>query len=326
MAVIKVTVKDLLNNLKGYIDVELIAGEKGLKRSIKEKFTNRPSYIFAGYVKDFPADAIQLLGNRDIGLLSHLKKKERVEAIFRLLSFKPPCLIISWGHKPLPELVKACEQSGITLMRSNAPSWKVDDVIQSYLEDQLADSVSIHGDLVDVFGVGLLITGESGIGKSELALDLIERGHRLVADDIVIVKRKKDILIGEELEKEDVLRHNIEIRGVGIMNIAVLFGIKSIRLHKRVEMQLELVRWEEGEDYTRTGLETQEVNILGVSIPYVAVPLILGKNISTVVEVVAMSHLSKIAGVYFAEIYENELLKKLREKGRKYLRLEDDEE
>ncbi len=326
MATTKVTVKDLLNDLKEYIDVELLAGEVGLKRLIKEKFANRPGYIFAGYLKDFPADSVQLLGNRDFGFLSHLTKRERVKVISRLLSLNPPAIIISCGHKPLPELVKGCKELEIPLMSSRAPSWKVSVTIQSYLEDQLAELFSIHGDLVDVYGVGLLITGESGIGKSELALDLVERGHRLVADDVVIVKRKKDVLIGEELEKEDVLRHNIEIRGVGILNVAVIFGIKGIRLHKRVELQMKLVEWEKGKDYTRTGLETQEVSILGVSIPCVDIPVMSGKNISTIAEVVAISYLSKTVGCYFAEIYENELLKKLKKRGRKYLRLEADEE
>ena len=326
MVTAKVTVEDLFNDLKGYIDVELLAGERGLKRAIKEKFANRPGYIFVGYDKYFPVEAIQLLGNRDIGFLSSLNKKERVNAISRLLSFKPPALIISLGHKGLPELVKGCEESGVTLLRSKAPSWKVCEVIQSYLEDRLADSVSFHGDLVSVYGVGLLITGESGIGKSELALDLVERGHRLVADDVVIVKRKKEMLFGEELEKEDVLRHNIEIRGVGILNVAVLYGIKGIRIDKRVEMQMELMKWQKGKDYTRTGLETEEVDILGVIIPKVKIPIIPGKNIATIVEVVAMDYLCKGVGFYFGEIYESELVRKLRKRSRKYFLVEEDEE
>lgn len=326
MATAELTVKALLDELKRYIDVELLAGEKGLARKIEKRYINHPAYLLTGYNKDFPVDSIQLLGNRDIGFLSNLKKKERVEAIARLLSTNPPIIVISWGLKPPAELIKGCERTGISLVRSSAPTWKVREDTQLYLEDKLAEFTSIHGDLVDVFGVGLLITGESGIGKSELALDLVERGQRLIADDVVIVKRKKDMLIGEELEKEDILRHNLEIRGVGITNVAVLFGIKGIRMHKRIEMQMNLVKWEEKKDYTRTGLEIQEVNILGVSIPYAEVPLVPGKNIATIAEVIAMTYLSKIGGCDFAEIYQKELLKKLRRQGKKYSKLEEDEE
>lgn len=322
----KVLVQDLLSDLKDYIDIDLIAGKQGLSRSITDRCVNRPGYILAGYTKNFPAESIQLLGRRDIGFLSTFSKKEREEAISRLLSFHPPAMIISCGLKPLPELIKGCEESGISLLRSRAPSWKVNEAFQVYLEEQLAESLVLHGDLVDVFGVGLLITGESGIGKSEAALDLVKRGHRLVADDVIVVKRKKDMLMGEELEKEDILRHNIEIRGVGILNVAVLFGLKGIRMHKRVEVQMELVKWEEGKDYTRVGLETKDTEILGVLIPFVEIPLIPGKNIASIAEVVAMNHLSKISGYDFALIYENELLKKLQKKARKYTKLEEDEE
>ncbi len=326
MVTTKLKVKDLFNVLKGYFDIELIAGKKGLNRLIKEKFVNRPCYIFAGYIKDFPEKAVQILGNRDIGFLSSLKKKERGEAITRLLSFKPPALIISWGHKPPEGLIKGCNETDTALMKSDAPSWKINETAKSYIEDQLAETKSFHGNLVSVYGVGLLITGESGIGKSELALDLVERGHRLVADDIVIVKRKKDMLIGEELQKEDILRHNVEIRGVGILNVAVLYGIKGIRIDKRVEMQLELIKWEKGRDYTRIGLESEEVNIMGVTIPKVKIPIIPGKNIATIAEVVAMDYLCKGVGFYFGEIYESELIKKLRYRSRKYFRVEEDEE
>jgi len=171
-----------------------------------------------------------------------------------------------------------------------------------------------------------LITGESGMGKSELALDLITRGHRLVADDMVCVKRKRDVLFGEEKEKEDILMHNIEIRGVGILNVAALFGVKAIRMRKRLEMQLELVKWEKNKDYTRTGLETEEVTILGVPIPKISIPLVPGKNIAIIAEVVAMDYLGKGVGFYSGEIFEHELIKKLQKKRKRHMRLEEDEE
>ena len=322
----ELTVKDLFEGIKGYIKVKLISGEKGLSRKIDKKYASRPSYILAGYDKDFPTGSVQIIGNRDIGYLSTLSKNELRSRISRLISFEPPAIVVTCGYDAPEILVTGCEEMNISLIATNVPSSQVSEVIQFFLEEKLADSVCIHGDLVDVFGIGILITGESGMGKSELALDLIFRGHRLVADDIVCVKRKRDVLFGEEMRKEDIFMHNIEIRGVGILNIAALFGIKAIRMQKRLEMQLELTKWQKNKDYTRTGLETEEVEILGVPIPKVSIPLVPGKNIASIAEVTAMDYLGKGVGFYSGEIFEHELVKKLQEKRKKYMRLEEDEE
>jgi len=322
----KLTVKDLFEGIKGYVKAELIAGEKGTSREINKKYASRPAYILAGYDKDFPSDSIQIIGNRDIGYLSTLSKDELRRRIAKLLSFEPPAIVITCGYEAPEALTTGCEELKIPLIKTAANSSQASEVIQFYLEEKLADFVYIHGDLVDVFGIGLLITGDSGMGKSELALDLITRGHRLVADDMVCVKRKRDVLFGEEKEKEDILMHNIEIRGVGILNVAVLFGVKAIRMRKRLEMQLELVKWEKNKDYTRTGLETEEVNILGVPIPKISIPLVPGKNIAIIAEVVAMDYLGKGVGFYSGEIFEHELIKKLQKKRKRYMRLEENEE
>ncbi|MEO0292740.1 MAG: HPr(Ser) kinase/phosphatase [candidate division WOR-3 bacterium] len=322
----EITIKELIEDVKSYINIEIIAGEKGLNRKVSEKYISRPGYLLAGYEEHFPADSIQILGNRDIGYLSTLNKEELQKKIERFLSFNPPGIVIAWGHEAPSPLIKGCSELKIPLMRTDAPSAKVSEIIQYCLEERLADVVYIHGDLVDVFGIGLLITGESGMGKSELALDLVNRGHRLVADDIVCIKRKRDVLFGEEKEKENILRHNIEIRGVGILNVAALFGVKAIRMKKRVEMQLDLVRWEKSKDYTRTGLEMEETEILGVPIPKITIPLIPGKNIATIAEVIAIDYLGKGVGFYSGEIFEHELIKKLQKRQKKYMRLEEDEE
>ncbi len=322
----KIKVKDLIEGIKGYFTLDLIAGRKGLKREIGKKYISRPGYTLAGYDKDFPSDAIQVIGNRDIGYMSTLSKSELEKRIDRFLSFEPPAIVITCNYEAPKILVKGCNKLNIPLVRTEATSSQISEVIHFYLEEKMADFVYIHGNLVDIFGIGLLITGESGMGKSELALDLITKGHRLVADDIVCVKRKRDVLVGEEKEKEDILMHNIEIRGVGILNVAALFGIKAIRMQKRLEMQLELVKWEKSKDYTRTGLETEEVQILGVPIPKISVPLVPGKNIATIAEVIAMDYLGKSVGFYSAEIFEHELVKKLKKKRKKYMRLEEDEE
>lgn len=322
----ELNVKELLEVIKGYLTVELIAGEERLNREITKKYISRPGYILMGYEKDFPSGSIQILGNRDIGYLSTLTKDELNQKISTFLSFEPPAIIIACGYEAPEPLIAGCNELNIPLIKTDATSWRASEVIRFCLEEKLAESVYIHGDLVDVFGIGLLITGKSGMGKSELALDLISRGHRLVADDIVCVRRRRDVLFGEEKEKEDILRHNIEIRGVGILNIAALFGVKAIRMQKRLEMQLELAEWEKSKDYTRTGLETEEIQILGVPIPKISVPLVPGKNIATIAEVVAMDYLGKSVGFYSGEIFEHELIKKLQKKRKRYMRLEEDEE
>ncbi len=322
----KITVNDLIEGIKGYFSLKLIAGKKGLKREIGKKYISRPGYILAGYDKDFPADAVQIIGNRDIGYLATLSDDVLQERIDRFTSFQSPLIVITCNYKAPKILVKGCNDLNIPLVKTEATSSQISEVIHFYLEEKMAEFVYLHGNLVDVFGIGLLITGESGMGKSELALDLITKGHRLVADDIVCVKRKRDVLVGEEKEKENILMHNIEIRGVGILNAAALFGIKAVRIQKRLEMQLELVKWEKTKDYTRTGLETGETEILGVPIPKISVPLIPGKNITTIAEVVAMDYLGKNVGFYSAEIFEHELVKKLKKKRKKYLRREEDEE
>jgi HPr kinase/phosphorylase len=322
----KITVKNLIEGIKGYINLELAAGKKGLNREITEKYISRPAYILAGYEKDFPYKSVQVLGNRDMGYLSTLSKDELRRRVAKFLSLEPPAIVISCGYDAPKTFVTGCKELNIPLIKTDASSSQASEVIQFYLEEKLADVVYIHGDLVDIFGIGLLITGESGMGKSELALDLISRGHRLVADDIVCVKRKRDVLFGEEKEKENILRHNIEIRGVGILNIAALFGVKAIRMQKRLEMQLELVKWQKNKDYTRTGLETEEIEILGVPIPKIRIPLVPGKNIATIAEVIAIDYLAKGVGFYSGEIFEHELVKKLRKKRKRYMRLEEDEE
>jgi HPr kinase/phosphorylase len=322
----KITVKDLIEGTKGYFNLKLVAGKKGLKRTIEKKYISRPGYILAGYEKDFPYDAIQIIGNRDIGYLSTLPKDELRRRVAKFLSFEPPAVLITNNYDAPEVLATGCNELNVPLLKTKATSSQISEVIHFYLEEKMADFTYIHGDLVDVFGIGLLITGESGMGKSELALDLITKGHRLVADDIVCVKRKRDVLFGEEKKKENILMHNIEIRGVGILNIAALFGVKAIRMQKRLEMQLDLVKWEKNKDYTRTGLETEEVQILGVPIPKISIPLVPGKNIATIAEVVAMDYLGKGVGFYSGEIFEHELVKKLRKKRKRYMRLEEDEE
>ncbi|RKZ25210.1 HPr(Ser) kinase/phosphatase [bacterium] len=321
----KITVSELIRDKGEELGIEILAGTRGTKRIITEPHITRPSLFLAGYEKDFPEKRIQLLGRREIGFLQEAGEKRR-ERLDSLTTRKIPCIIISCGLSPPPELVEFCTQRNVPLLRSSLPTADVVRGLFFYLEDKLAPEVIVHGTLVDVYGIGILFTGESGIGKSETALDLVARGHRLVADDTVRIKRKGSILIGEGTAKTELLRHHMEIRGIGIVDIASMYGIRAIRLHKRVEMEVKLIRWDPQKDYTRTGLETEHTNILGIEIPYVEIPLVPGKNIAVLVEVVALNHMLKLLGYDAARVFEHELIRVMKEEAKRYAKLEEDTE
>ncbi len=204
------------------------------------------------------------------------------------------------------ELAEEATRRGIPILVSPLKTGDFYRRLQPFLEEHFAPTVTKHGSLVDVYGVGLLFVGRSGIGKSECALDLVERGHRLVADDVVqVTRRGHDILIGRGLERQ---RHRMEIRGIGIVDVRALFGIRAIRQQKRIEVVVQLVDWNDRAYYDRTGLDAEEIEILGVRLPLLTIPLNPGKNITVISEVIAMNHLLKYAGVDSAQAFERELL------------------
>ena len=231
-------------------------------------------------------------------------------------SFAIPVVFVTKGLHVSEDVVTVARDHGVPLVRSNLTTREFYRHIKPYLEDVLAPTTQMHGSLADVYGVGLLFVGKSGVGKSECVLDLVERGHRLVADDLVIVSRRgADVLIGHGHELQ---AHHMEIRGLGIIDVGALFGIRAIRQQKRLELIVQLEHWVDGKEYTRTGLDTSETDVLGVSIPTVTIPLNPGKNITVISEVVAMNHLLKYSGVDPATAFD-ERLKKAMEPARHYL-------
>jgi len=304
----------------------LIAGKQGLKNKIYSSEPNRPGLLFAGYTKDFPAKRVQILGNREIGYLKHLSKRERERAIELLISLKVPAIIITHSLSPFAYMVKKCSEKGIPLIKSKKASIEVASSMHLYLEDKLAPFKTIHGSLMDIYGAGILFTGESGIGKSETSLDLIDRGHRLIADDIVKIKRVGNILIGEGAEKSHSIKHFMEIRGIGFLDVAMMFGIRGIRLHKRVEVEISLSYWKKDQDYVRTGLEEKNTKILDVEIPIVKIPVVPGRNIAILAEAVALNHLLKIRGYDTARYLDYEIKKVMEKEARKIAKLDEDRE
>lgn len=304
------TVEALLRQKREPLGLELLTDERGLGREVTGPEISSPGLVLTGYTERFPADRIQVLGETEIAFLSSLDHVRRRAALEVFFSFNLPLVFVTKNQEPPEPLLEVATQVGTPVIRSQLKTADFYTRIKPFLEDYFAPSTTLHGSLADVFGVGLLFVGRSGIGKSEAVLDLIERGHRLVADDMVLISRRgNEVLIGRGHELQ---RHHMEIRGVGIIDIARLFGIRAIRQQKRVEVVVQLEIWDESAHYDRTGLDRQSVDILGVPIPKVIVPLNPGKNITVIAEVVAMNHLLKYAGIDSAARFNARLQRHLR--------------
>lgn len=290
------TVRELLDLRGESLRLRLVTGDgASLEHTIFKGEIASPGLALAGYTERFTAGRILVLGETEVSYLRSLDTRRRHEAVETLLSFDSPVIFATKGQELPIELLEIAERRGTPVLISELGTAEFYRRINPFLNDQFAPQTHVHGSLADVYGVGLLFVGRSGIGKSECVLDLVERGHRLVADDVVRVTRQgHDVLIGRGLE---LARHHMEIRGVGIIDVRALFGIRAIRQQKRIEVVVQLVDWSLQEAYDRTGLDADYSPILGVPIRRVMVPLNPGKNITVISEVVAMNHLLRYSGV-----------------------------
>ncbi|MEI8135063.1 MAG: HPr(Ser) kinase/phosphatase [bacterium] len=287
-------VKFFFEHMKDRFKLKLLAGEGGFDKQITDKNLHRPGLALAGYVGLFTFHRIQIFGNTELYYLSSLGKEDRIKAFSTLASFNIPCIIITNANEFDPELIALCNEHNIPTFLTPIETTKAIYFISDFLDDQFNLHTSIHGSFIDVYGVGILFVGKSSIGKSEVALDLIERGHRLVADDVVVVTQKGEgILMGSGTELGG---HFMEIRGLGIINVREMFGIRAIRFQKRVEVIVELEVWDEKAAYTRTGLDESLTQILGVELQHVKLPILPGKNITVISEVIALNYLLKHYG------------------------------
>lgn len=289
-----ITVGFLFERNKSRLKLSSINGEVGFEKEIRDKNIHRPQLALAGYVELFTFDRVQVFGNTEMKYLHHLSLAERIKAFETIFKFEIPCIIITNDNKIDEELVRIATERGVAVLRSEFETTKLVYFLSDFLDDQFSPQTVLHGSFIDVYGIGVLLAGRSGIGKSEIALDLIERGHRLVADDVVMITRKGEgILIGAGT---DVVKHFMEIRGLGLIDIRSIFGIRSIRFQKRLEIAVELQEWKQDDEYTRTGLDHGNISILGVEIPRVKLPIFPGKNITVIVEVIALDYLLRHYG------------------------------
>lgn len=283
--------------------------ENGLKKVVHTPQLHRPGLALTGFFQRFAGQRVQILGETEMTYINTLSGERLTEIATLLFGYDVPMLIVTKGLTPPKELVAVADKCEIAVFSTRLTTAEITSKLSAYLDHIFAPSINVHGTLVDVYGVGLLYTGKSGIGKSEVALDLIERGHRLVADDVVKVTRMApDVIIGTGSE---LLGHHMEIRGVGIIDIEELFGIRSIRMRKRIEVEVNLTLWSETEEYERLGLEDNLTSMLGVQIPLLRVPISPGKNITVISEVIAMNHMLKVYGENSAIEFTKKLSQKL---------------
>ncbi len=306
-----ISVETLLEENRERLQIDIISGKNGLKNQIISLELNRPGLALAGFVDLFTFNRIQLIGNTELLYLINLSKKERIEAFDIICQFDLPCIIFTNGKCPPEELIDICDERNIPLLFTNLATTQFVHLLNYYLEDIFAPLAQVHGTLVDVYGIGLLFTGRPGIGKSEVSLDLVERGHRLVADDMVkIVRKARGIIVGTSNE---LTRSMLEIRGVGIVDVQQMFGVRATRHQKRIEIEVSLVDWDDSKALNRTGLDEEISTILDVDIPRVEIPIYPGKYIAVIVESIALNHLLKINGYNSAKELEKRQLQKIME-------------
>ena len=265
----------------------------------------RPGIFLAGYYQYFDNMRIQILGLTEMSYLNELEADTRRAHLEKLFSFQPPAVVLTRGLEPLPEMLEFARQYGVALLLSNEMTSPLMGTMITTLNMELAPRITRHGVLVEVYGEGILITGDSGVGKSETAIELVKRGHRLIADDAVELRRvSSKQIMGSSPEN---IRHFIELRGIGIINVARLFGIGAVRSSVQVEIVIELEPWDRTKNYDRTGLESQTTDILGVQVPNMVIPVMPGRNLAVIIETAAMNNRSKEMGYNAAR----ELLKQL---------------
>jgi HPr kinase/phosphorylase len=300
-----ITVQEILDVKRDTLRLELLTPGVPLDRTASDPDVSSPGLALAGYIARVPEGRMWVFGQTEMMYLATLPPETARENLEKLFSFDVPAVFVSKGQQVPEHFLEVAKAKGVPVILSHRTTKDVYQRLKPFLEAALAPSTNLHGSLADVYGVGLLFVGESGVGKSECVLDLVERGHRLVADDLVLVSRRgNDVLIGRGHELQ---RHHMEIRGIGIIDIPSLFGIRAIRQQKRIEVVVQLELWDAQRTYSRTGLEEDEAEILGVSLPRVTVPLNPGKNITVISEVVAMNHLLKYSGVHSAQSFDQRL-------------------
>jgi HPr kinase/phosphorylase len=295
------------------LTIELLAGGRGLDRQITNPYIQKTGLALAGFHEYLQPGRVLIYGESEVRYLERLEPAKRREALARSLATAVPCVLVTGGLEVSPDLIVEADRAGVPLLATPIGTATAIGKLTALLEDRLAVREVIHGVLLDILGLGLLIVGESGIGKSECALDLVVRGHRLVADDTVEIRRRAaSIIMGSCPE---LTRHHMEVRGLGLINIRDLFGIASTRTSKRVELIVQLERWDPHREYDRLGLDDAYLELLGLRVPLIRMPVAPGRNLAILVEVAARNQLLRTRGINAARELAARLDDRLRDPG-----------
>lgn len=309
----KVCTKDLLENFT----LTLIAGKSGIDRTIETSDISRPGIELTGYFKYYPKERLQLIGKTEMNYFLELSENQQRYRMKRICTDVTPGIVITRGMDVPQTIIDAADDADVPIIQSPRKTTRVISRLTNYLEAKLAPSTSVHGVLVDVYGVGVLITGQSGVGKSETALELIKRGHRLVADDSVEIHQEDyDILIGSS---PPLIEHLLEIRGLGIIDVMTLFGAGSVINRKEISFIIHLETWDQTKKYERVGLEEETYKIIDVDLPRMRIPVRPGRNLAIIIEVAAMNFRMKRLGVNAAEEFSKKLSKMIHNNEKKQL-------
>src|SRR5436309_4930031 len=302
---LQTTVRALLSPELEDLAFKQVTGDDGLDRTILRPRVQKPGLAFAGYYEYIKPGRVQIIGESETKYLQSLPARLREKRVRDVAALEVSCLVVTKGITPLEEFKHECEKRSVPLFSTPAMSSTSITRTTYFLEETMAPKVTMHSGLLDVYGIGVLLLGDSGIGKSECALDLIYRGHRLIADDMVIIKRHpNDVLLGYS---NDLIRHHMELRGIGIIDIKDLFGVASTRDMKPIDMIVRLEKWVEGAEYDRLGIAGETYELLGVAKPYVRLPVASGRNLALLVEIAARNHLMKLQGYDLARAFTQKI-------------------
>ena len=311
----------IVEHLRLQTEVEMLVSGRDDTPLVSHIDIHRPGMALMGYTEGFHRERIQIFGETEMGYLASLDPPAEREALLRVFALALPGLFVAGARSTISEqLVDLAREQGVPVAHTPLSTDDLSAAMREVLSTHFAPQTTVHATLVDVYGVGLLVTGRSGIGKSETALDLVERGHRLVADDAVVIrKQSNDVLMGSSRRN---VEHLMEIRGLGVIDVFPLFGVRAIRMQKRIEVELRLEEWDESKDYDRHGLDRETSEILGVEIPRVTAPIFPGKNNTVIAEIIALDFMLKTYGIDSAEEFNRKLIDAMSEKGQtaRYLR------
>ena len=306
---VALAIQELLDETDYGLELHLLAGVGGLGHQVTSSRIQKPGLALTGYTEHLHPDRIQVLGNTEISYLSQLEPQVAQAHASALCAFPISCFIVTKGLVPPPVFLEVAESAAIPVLGTHHQSSTFISLITKFLEERLLPTTHLHGVLVDVLGVGVLLTGKSGIGKSECALDLVIRGHRLVADDMIFIKKKMPASLVGQAEQQ--IQHLMEIRGLGIINIKDLYGVSSIRDKKIIDLVLELEEWNPDQEYDRLGIDDRKTTIMGVDLPHLVIPVRPGRNLAAIIEVAARNFLLKGMGYHSARDFQERLLTRM---------------